>query len=143
MNEWQELLWSIPNRLDWWDVSVAVLAGLTALVSFFTLIVYHPLNALLAARSLVAVGLLMVAFYPLNSGALKPGLAVIVLGLAHSNFLLLTNWCNRAHPWRDALHAMLRMVGQLAELVAPRDRRGPHDTVALTRDGHTHTGKGD
>jgi hypothetical protein len=131
---WQEWLWAVPNGLTWWDGFFGMIAATTAIVSFATMILGHPLNALVASRSVVACGLMMGALIPLNSGAAKWSFATIVVGLAMSNFLLLTKWCERAHPWRDMGAAIAQMLGRALDAVAPRSKDGPSDHIAHGKD---------
>ena len=128
MNPWQELPWSLINSLSWWDAAVAVLAAGTAFSSFATMILNHAFSALVVGRTIVAVGLVLAALIPLNSGAQKLALAVLVVGLAWSNFLLATNWCNREHPLRDLMGDLARLAGRVVDAFYGHNKG--RDTVA-------------
>lgn len=131
---WPILLWGITSQ-PWWNIVISLLAATTAVVSFAKMILRHPVDALLIARSIVNIGLLGVAYSILTSGALKIGLFFIVVGLAMSTFLLLTDWCHRANPWRDMVHFLARPLGRCVSwLCGPRRRSGPGDAVALSKD---------
>lgn len=130
MSPWQELLWAIPNSVTWWDAAVAVLAAATAFASFATMILNHSFSALIVGRAIVAVGLAMAAAIPLNSGAQKLALAVLVVGLAWSNFLLATNWCNRQHPLRDLVGDLARLLGRVVDMLFPKHKQHGRDAVA-------------
>lgn len=140
MSPWQELLWEWPSQ-PWWTLALAFMSAGVALSGFVTMIWRQQFNALMVGQCIVNAGAAMGIFVVGNSGALQWSYATILLGLGWSHFLISTNWCNRPHPMRDLMLDIGRVLGRLLDLVAPRDRRGPHDAVALHRDAHT--GKGD
>lgn len=138
MNNWQEILWHWPSE-EWWPGAVSVLSGAVALSGFITLIWKRPMDAVMVSRLLANMGAAMGAFIVLNSGAAQWAYVFVLLGMGWAHFLLATNWCNRPDPLRDLARDVGRIVGRVVDAIAPKDRRGPHDAVAL----HQEPGKGD
>lgn len=111
MTNWQDTLWAFVNALDGWpDKVLGIIALLTALVSFVYLILHHGWSALVAARSMVALGMAMYFYSGFNSGWLKPGLWLMVMGIAFSNFLIVTRWCDRLPGQPDPLTRRIRQL---------------------------------
>ena len=112
---WQDLIWSIVNSCGrWWDVVVAVIAGVTAFSIFFRSIMgHHKIDAVFVARTTVGVSLVLATAVLFNSGWTKPALGLMVIGIAFSQFLISIDWCGRADQKTTLLVAGMRLLGRL------------------------------
>lgn len=96
MNTWQEVLWAFPNSFGfWWDATWGLMALVAALIMFVKMILNHPFDALLVARSILAFGLFLVACSAINSGWQRYVPMFFAVGGFMSAMLLATNWCER------------------------------------------------
>ena len=96
MNTWQEVLWAFPNSFGfWWGATWGALALIASLIMFVKLILNHPFDALLVARSIMAFGLFLVACSAFNSGWQPYVPMFFAVGGFMSTVLLATGWCER------------------------------------------------
>lgn len=104
---WQEVLWTIPTSLGWvWYAIWGVMAGTAALIMFFTMILNHAFNALLVARSLLGIGLMLIPLCVFQSGWQAWIPAFYATGGLMSAILIATNWCNREDRSRNVGRAL-------------------------------------
>lgn len=93
---WQDALWFLPNYLaPWWDMALALLALLTALVVLTKMILRHPVNLLFVSRAIWCSGFVAVGLIPLNSGWTKHAIAAFTVGGALTAIAITTDWCER------------------------------------------------
>ena len=108
MTTWQEVLWAFPNSFGyWWDATWGVMALAAALIMFVKLILNHPFDALLIARSIMAFGLFLVACSAINSGWQRYVPMFFAVGGFMSTMLLATGWCERKNKSTTMLRAIL------------------------------------
>lgn len=112
MNTWQEVLWAFPNSFGfWWDATWGMLALIASLILFVKLILNHPFDALLVARSIMAFGLFLVACSAINSGWQRYVPMFFAIGGFMSTVLLATGWCERKNKSTAfLLSLMLRLL---------------------------------
>ncbi len=66
---WQEVLWALPSSLGWkWYALWGAPALVAAAIVFFKMIVGEPFSALLMARAIFALGLVMVPLCIIQPG---------------------------------------------------------------------------
>lgn len=95
-SSWQDALWALPNYCGHiWDVSVGILALVTAFILFTKMIMNRDWDALVAMRSVICAALVMVFLNSINSGWTKWLIASFVIGSFGTTILVATNWCNR------------------------------------------------
>ena len=129
---WQDMLWGAVNACGrWWDLTLAVIAAITAFSIFMRAIIgNHKVDALFIARTTVGVGLVLVTAIVLNSGWLKPALGLLVIGIGFTQLIIVTDWCNRADQTTSMLGVSARWLGrQLSRAV-----HGTPLTKEVTRD---------
>ena len=125
MNTWQEVLWAFPNSFGfWWDATWGVMALTAALIMFVKLILNHPFDALLVARSIMAFGLFLVACSAINSGWQRYVPMFFAVGGFMSTVLLATGWCERKNKSTTMLRAA--MAWFLRPKSAPARNRDRH-----------------
>jgi hypothetical protein len=135
MSNWQDLLWRLPNHFGyWWEIGVSSIALFTALLLFLKLIMGHAFDAILFARSVVGLGLVMVGMTPLNSGWNRISVAVLVVGLFISTILIVTGWCDREDKSLTIPKALWRTTKKapgnfMTYLAGPKRRYDPAEHV--------------
>lgn len=129
MNTWQEVLWAFPNSFGfWWDATWGVMALTAALIMFVKLILNHPFDALLVARSIMAFGLFLVACSAINSGWQRYVPMFFAVGGFMSTVLLATGWCERKNKSTTMLRAA--MAWFLRAKSAPARSRDRHPAAS-------------
>lgn len=114
MPNWQNALWAVVNSAGpWWDIVIGIIALVTAVGLFVTLILGHEFDLVVASRSIIGLGLFATFCNIFNSGWLKIGTALIVLGLCLTYLLIATDWCNRSDKSVTLGSAMWRGMGRL------------------------------
>ena len=108
----QSALWSIPEALGWWwYASLSVMAAAAAIIMILKMVLHHPFDALLVARSIIVGGLVCFAYRPFNSGLSELGIGFFVTGSLFTACLVASGWCQREDKttslvpflWRRAL----------------------------------------
>lgn len=108
MNTWQEVLWSLPNAMGgWWDLIWGALALVASIIMFVKMILHHPFDALLVARSLLAFGLFLVALTAINSGWQRYVPMFFSVGGFMTAMLLATDWCHNKARVKAKLSAIV------------------------------------
>lgn len=111
MSTWQDFLWALPNSMgSWWDIIWGVLALAASIIMFVKMILHHPFDALLVARSILAFGLFLVALSAVNSGWQRYVPAMFALGGFMTSMLLVTDWCNRKDKSVNLWDALVRWL---------------------------------
>lgn len=113
---WQELLWSLPTELGWrWYAIWGAVALVAAVIMFFTMIMHQEFSALLVARVLLGVGLLLIPLCTLQPGY-QPWVPVFYsTGGLLTAVLIATRWCEREDKGRTVGRALWRWaVGRVA-----------------------------
>jgi hypothetical protein len=106
---WQDVLWLIPGHMGWgWKLVWGVLALIAAGIMFVKMIVNEPFSALLVARVLLGIGLLLIPLQILQPGWQPWTNAFYATGGFLSSVLIATGWCNR----EDQSLTMSRAIGR-------------------------------
>jgi len=109
MTSWQDVLWAIPGHMGWgWQALWGVLALVAAGIMFVKMIVNEPFSALLVARVLLGIGLLLIPLQLLQPGW-QPWIdAFYAMGGFLSSVLIATGWCTRP----DQSVTMTKAIGR-------------------------------